>query len=82
MPRDRLFSGLNKQQMYGFDFDRQRPLDRYIVDFYCKRLMLAIEVDGSSHFKRGAMAIAELRWKRLLGLQMKRLIKSMSVNVG
>ena len=31
------------------DFDRQRPIDEYIVDFYCKDLMLAIEVDGESH---------------------------------
>ena len=30
-------------------FDRQRPIDQFIVDFYCKKLMLAIEIDGSSH---------------------------------
>ncbi|WP_211166248.1 endonuclease domain-containing protein [Mucilaginibacter robiniae] len=35
--------------MLGFDFDRQRCLDNYIVDFYCKDLMLAIEIDGLSH---------------------------------
>lgn len=35
--------------MCGYDFDRQRPIDQFIVDFYCKRLMLAIEIDGSSH---------------------------------
>ena len=35
--------------MDGYDFDRQKPIDEYIVDFYCKRLKLAIEVDGSSH---------------------------------
>ncbi len=28
--------------MLGYDFDRQRPIDNYIVDFYCKDLMLAI----------------------------------------
>ena len=33
----------------GFDFDRQRPIDNYIVDFYCKELQLAIEIDGDSH---------------------------------
>ena len=33
----------------GMDFDRQRPILNYIVDFYCKDLMLAIEIDGSSH---------------------------------
>lgn len=35
--------------MMGYDFDRQRPIDQFIVDFYCKALHLAIEVDGSSH---------------------------------
>jgi len=29
---------------------RQRPIDRYIVDFYCPQLRLAIEIDGESHF--------------------------------
>lgn len=33
----------------GYDFDRQRPMLHYIVDFYCKDLMLAIEVDGKTH---------------------------------
>ncbi len=33
----------------GYDFDRQRPIDQFIVDFYCKALHLAIEIDGSSH---------------------------------
>ncbi len=38
----------------GYDFDRQRPIGRYIVDFYCKDLHLAIEVDGTTHFEEGA----------------------------
>ncbi|TVQ19429.1 MAG: endonuclease domain-containing protein [Leptolyngbya sp. DLM2.Bin15] len=29
---------------------RQRPIGNYIVDFYCAKLRLAIEVDGDSHF--------------------------------
>jgi very-short-patch-repair endonuclease len=29
---------------------RQRPIDNYIVDFYCPALKLVIEVDGDSHF--------------------------------
>lgn len=35
--------------MMGYDFDRQKPIGNYIVDFYCAELMLAIEIDGSSH---------------------------------
>lgn len=44
-----LWQHLKKRQLCGLDFDRQRPMDAYIVDFYCKRLRLVIEVDGSSH---------------------------------
>ena len=44
-----LWQHLKGKQMDGYDFDRQKPIDEYIVDFYCKRLKLAIEVDGSSH---------------------------------
>jgi very-short-patch-repair endonuclease len=40
---------LKKKQLRGYDFDRQRPIDNFIVDFYCKDLQLAIEIDGESH---------------------------------
>jgi len=36
--------------MKGFDFDRLRPIDNYIEDFYCKDLMLAIELDGGINY--------------------------------
>ena len=35
--------------MEGFRFNRQKPLGNYIVDFYCKKLDLVLEVDGDSH---------------------------------
>lgn len=33
----------------NYTFNRQKPLNRYIVDFYCKPLNLVIEVDGIYH---------------------------------
>ncbi len=45
-----LWNQLKQKKMCGMDFDRQRPILNFIVDFYCKDLMLAIEVDGSSHY--------------------------------
>ena len=45
----KLWQRLKGKQLCGYDFDRQRPIDQFIVDFYCKQLMLAIEIDGSSH---------------------------------
>jgi very-short-patch-repair endonuclease len=44
-----LWLKLKGKQMYGYDFHRQKPIDNFIVDFFCIRLMLAIEVDGYSH---------------------------------
>lgn len=44
-----LWQELRAGQIDGFKFNRQKPLGRYIVDFYCKKLSLVIEVDGESH---------------------------------
>ena len=41
---------LKGKQVMGFDFHRQKPLGNYIVDFYCSELLLAIEIDGESHY--------------------------------
>ena len=38
-----------RRKAFGYEFHRQVPIDDYIVDFYCHELMLAIEVDGTSH---------------------------------
>ena len=38
--------------MKGYKFNRQKPLLNYIVDFYCRRLNLVIEIDGASHNDR------------------------------
>lgn len=46
-----LWSRLKGKQVRGLDFHRQKPLLRYIVDFYCPDLMLAIEIDGGAHTK-------------------------------
>ena len=35
--------------MLNYKFRRQTPILKYIVDFYCKELNLAIEIDGLSH---------------------------------
>ncbi len=49
LPEVLLWKQLKGKQLLGYDFDRQRPIDIYIVDVYCKELNLAIEVDGSDH---------------------------------
>jgi very-short-patch-repair endonuclease len=45
----KLWNELKNGKMMCYDFDRQRPIGNYIVDFYWKDLKLAIEVDGITH---------------------------------
>jgi very-short-patch-repair endonuclease len=40
----------------GFKFKRQVPIGNYILDFYCSKLKLGIEIDGITH--------NELTWER------------------
>ncbi len=43
------FEVLQNKRLGKFKFIRQKPIDQYIVDFYCSELMLAIEIDGDTH---------------------------------
>ena len=44
-----LWQQIKGKQVLGFDFHRQKPIDEYVVDFYCPRLKLILEIDGDSH---------------------------------
>lgn len=50
---------------------RQKPIDNFIVDFYCAKLKLVIEVDGASHFTDAAKVKDEERTKILQGYGLK-----------
>jgi len=38
-----------KNRALGYEFHRQVPMDKFIVDFYCHELNLVIEIDGYTH---------------------------------
>ena len=44
-----LWQQLHNKQFKGLDFDRQKIIGNYIVDFYCASRKVVIEVDGESH---------------------------------
>jgi len=44
-----LWTKLSKNQILGLQFRRQHPINRFIADFYCAKIKLVIEVDGSIH---------------------------------
>ena len=50
---------------------RQRPIDNFIVDFYCPKLRLVIEVDGDSHAGDKAEACDKERTDVLEGYELK-----------
>jgi very-short-patch-repair endonuclease len=37
---------------YPVKFYRQRPIDHFILDFYCAQARLVIEVDGCQHYEQ------------------------------
>jgi very-short-patch-repair endonuclease len=52
----RLWRALRRDQLNGLSFRRQHPLGPYIVDFYCPRLQLVVEVDGGQHAEQRKQA--------------------------
>jgi len=67
-----LWKALRAGNMFGYNFNRQKPLDEFIIDFYCRKLKLVIEIDGDSHDEK--KVYDEQRQKRLesLGLHVIR----------
>jgi very-short-patch-repair endonuclease len=45
----KLWSYLRKHQLHGLSFRHEHCMGPFIVDFYCKKANLVIEVDGEIH---------------------------------
>jgi very-short-patch-repair endonuclease len=45
----RLWSKLRGNRLDGLSFRRQHPAGAYVLDFYCPKLRLSIELDGGQH---------------------------------
>jgi very-short-patch-repair endonuclease len=48
-----IWKALLSRNKLGYKFKRQRPINYFIVDFFCADLKLIIEIDGSSHLNKG-----------------------------
>ena len=48
-PAEQVFWLRLKEHLPKYKFRRQHPMSIYIVDFYCHKLKLVIEIDGSVH---------------------------------
>jgi very-short-patch-repair endonuclease len=51
----KLWARVRKKQILGIQFYRQKPIERFIVDFYAPKAGLVIEVDGGQHFEKEEM---------------------------
>jgi very-short-patch-repair endonuclease len=49
LPEGLLWKALKARRQDGLHFRRQHPLGPYVLDFYCSRARLCVEVDGYSH---------------------------------
>lgn len=45
-----LWQYLRQFRFEGFIFQRQYSVGRYVLDFYCPKVRLAVEVDGGQHY--------------------------------
>ena len=54
-------------------FRRQCPLGRYIVDFYCSKARLVVELDGSQHYDAAGMEYDDRRNQYLESIGLKTL---------
>ena len=67
-----LWNQLKRRKMLGYSFLRQRPIYKYIVDFYCPTLKLVIEIDGDSHRNKFQSDQTRQRDLERLGLRVLR----------
>ena len=49
---EKIFWKLLSYKKLNLKFLRQKPLGKFILDFYCSKLLLCIEIDGDSHDKK------------------------------
>jgi len=69
-----LWQQIKSGQLYGLDFDRQKIIGNYIVDFYCSQKSIVIEIDGESHNEKFEYDIKRKEYLRSLGLEIIQLL--------
>jgi very-short-patch-repair endonuclease len=63
-----VWARLRGKQLKGLQFYRQKVIGQYVVDFYCPKARLAIELDGGQHYEEAGREKDAIRDKALKGL--------------
>ena len=66
-----LWSKVRGKQLKGFQFYRQKPIGRFIADFYCPKAKLVIEMDGGQHYSEAMQAKDKSRDRYIENLGLK-----------
>ena len=48
-----------------YKFRRQHPIESFIIDFYCAKAKLLIEIDGETHFQKAQIEYDQARTEHL-----------------
>jgi very-short-patch-repair endonuclease len=64
-----LWNKLLRKKYLGYKFTRQKPINRFIADFYCSELSLIIEVDGDSHLVKKERDILRDKFLKCCGIR-------------
>src|SRR3990172_12092957 len=69
-----LWKQIRNKNFFGLKFFRQYSVGAYIVDFYCPKLKLAIELDGGQHAEEGIKEYDKIRtdYLKLMGIKVMR----------
>ncbi len=74
LPEVILWQHLRKERLAELHFRRQHPIGPYVLDFYCAKARLCVEVDGLAHFTEVALRDERrTRWLEQQGIRVLRL---------
>jgi very-short-patch-repair endonuclease len=68
LPEVVFWNRVKRKRFKHLDFDRQKVIGNYIVDFYCANCKLVVEIDGSSHYNKKKYDMKRDVYLRSLGL--------------
>ena len=72
-PSEKVFwENVRNNRLLGFHFRRQQVLDGFIVDFYCHKIGLVVEIDGPIHLSQSSYDREREKILRQRGLKLVR----------
>ena len=67
-----LWNHLRNHQMLGYQFRRQAPIGKYIVDFLCYQRRIVVKLDGGQHQEQANYDNERTRWLESRGFKVIR----------